>query len=172
VIAEQIQKAAAWAKSEMDLQIHVAAALEAFARDAKITLEGHHNVTVATGRPDSVYGSVIVEYKDPRTLSPNKDAAPNRAVIDQLKRRFYDMRREENRQWNSMFGVATDGKYFIFLRFRDDKWTDQEPLEVNRYSMERFLRAPIHLQLWVHQSHATSQARYSRRTMRTLGPLP
>ena len=145
MIAEQIQKAAAWAKSEMDLQIDVAAALKAFARDAKITLEGHHNVTVATGRPDSVYGSVIVEYKDPGTLSPNKDAAPNRAVIDQLKRRFYDMNREEHRNWNSMFGVGTDGKYFIFLRFRDDKWTDQEPLEVNRYSTERFLWALYNL---------------------------
>ncbi len=114
VIAEQIQKAAAWAKSEMDLQIDVASALEAFARDAKITLGGHHNVTVATGRPDSVYGSVIVEYKDPGTLSPNKDAAPNRAVIDQLKRRFHDMRRAENRQWNSMFGVGTASRSFGF----------------------------------------------------------
>ena len=65
VIAEQIQKAAALAKSEMDLQIDVAAALKKFAADAKITLEGHHNVTIATGRPDSVYGSVIVEYKAP-----------------------------------------------------------------------------------------------------------
>lgn len=27
-------------------------------------------MTIATGRPDSVYGSVIVEYKDPNTLSP------------------------------------------------------------------------------------------------------
>ena len=44
-----------------------------------------------------------------------------------------------------MFGVGTDGKYFIFLRFRDDKWTDQEPLEVNRYSTERFLWALYNL---------------------------
>jgi SAM-dependent methyltransferase len=145
VIAEQIRRAAAMAKSEMDLQIDVAGALRKFAGDAKITLEGHHNVTIATGRPDSVYGSVIVEYKEPGKLSPNKDAAPNKAVIDQLKKRFYDMRREEHRQWNSMFGVGTDGKYFIFLRFRDDKWTDQEPLEVNRYSTERFLWALYNL---------------------------
>src|SRR5712692_321895 len=146
LIAEQIQNAAAWAKSEMDLQVEVAGALKEFARIAKINpLEGHHNVTIATGRPDSVYGSVIVEYKDPGTLSPNKDAAPNKAVIEQLKKRFYDMRREEHRQWNSMFGVGTDGKYFIFLRFRDDKWTDQEPLPVNRYSTERFLWALYNL---------------------------
>lgn len=146
VIAEQIQNAAAWAKSEMDLQVEVAGALKGFAREAKINpLEGHHNVTIATGRPDSVYGSVIVEYKEPGTLSPNKDAAPNKAVIDQLKRRFHDMRREEHRNWNSMFGVGTDGKYFVFLRFRDDKWTDQEPLPVNRYSTERFLWALYNL---------------------------
>lgn len=70
VIAEQIRNAAAWAKSEMDLDVDVAAALKAFARDAKIALEGHHNVTVATGRPDSVYGSAIVEYKEPGKVSP------------------------------------------------------------------------------------------------------
>lgn len=145
VIAQQIQNAAAWAKSEMDLQVELAGALKEFARRAQIKLEGHHNVTIATGRPDSVYGSVIVEYKDPGTLSPNKDAAPNKALIDQLKKRFYDLRREENRNWNSMFGAGTDGKYFIFLRFRDDKWTDQEPLPVNRYSTEMFLWALYNL---------------------------
>jgi len=144
-LAGQIQGAAAWAKSEMDLQIEVAGALKKFATRAQIKLEGHHNVTVATGRPDSVYGSVIVEYKTPGKLSAAKDSAPNKAVVDQLKKRFYDLRREENRNWNSMFGAGTDGKYFIFLRFRDDKWTDQEPLEVNRYSAERFLWALYNL---------------------------
>lgn len=145
LLAEQIQAAAAWAKSEMDLQFEVAGALKEIAKRAQIKLDGHHNVTIATGRPDSVYGSVIVEYKNPGTLSSTKDAGPNKAVIDQLKKRFYDLRREENRNWNSMFGVGTDGKYFIFLRFRDDKWTDQEPLEVNRYSAERFLWALYNL---------------------------
>jgi hypothetical protein len=144
-IADQIRRAAALAKSEMDLQIDVAAALKKFAGDAKITLEGHNDMTIGTGRQDSVYGSVIVEYKVPGTLSSNKEAAPNKAVVEQLKRYFYDTRREQNKPWNSMFGVGTDGKYFIFLRFRDDKWTDQEPLEVNRYSTERFLWALYNL---------------------------
>jgi type I restriction-modification system DNA methylase subunit len=86
-----------------------------------------------------------VEYKEPGNLSPNKDAANNKKVIEQLKKRFYHMNREEHRQWRTIFGVGTDGKYFIFLRFRDDKWTDQEPLEVNRYSTERFLWALYNL---------------------------
>lgn len=46
---------------------------------------------------------------------------------------------------HSMFGVGTDGKYFIFVRFRDEKWTDEEPLEVNRHSAERFLWALYNL---------------------------
>jgi hypothetical protein len=74
VIADQIRKAAALAKSEMDLQVEVAGFLKDFARQSKINpLEVHHNVTIAPGRPDSVYGSVIVEYKEPGTLSPNTD---------------------------------------------------------------------------------------------------
>ena len=145
VLAEQIHAAAAWAKSEMDLQIEVAGALKQFAKRAQIKLEGHHNITVATGRPDSVYGSVIVEYKTPGSLSATKDSGPNKALIEQLKQRFDDMRREEGRKWNSMFGVGTDGKYLIFLRFRDEKWTDQEPLEISRYSAERFLWALYNL---------------------------
>jgi hypothetical protein len=127
-LAEQIQ-AAGGAQSEMDLQIEVAGALKEFAKRAQIKLEGHHNVIVATGRPDSVYGSVIVEYKDPGNLSSNKEAAPNQALIEQPKRRFYDINREEKRNWAIMFGVGTDGKYFVLLRFRDDKRTHQEPLE-------------------------------------------
>jgi len=146
VLADQIQKAAAWANSEMDLQIEVSGALKEFARRAQINpLELRHNVTIATGRIDSVWGSVVIEYKTPNSLSPNKDAAPNKALIEQLKSRFYDLNREEKRNWPSMFGVGTDGKYFIFLRFRDDKWTGQEPLEVNRHSTERFLWALYNL---------------------------
>ncbi len=145
VLADQIQKAAAWAKSEMDLQVEVAGALKEFAREAKIKLDAHHNITVATGRPDSVYSNVIVEYKDPGSLSGNRDAANNKKLIEQIRQRFYDMRREENRPMNSMFGVGTDGKYFVFVRFRDEKWTDEEPLEVNRHSTLRFLWALYNL---------------------------
>jgi SAM-dependent methyltransferase len=146
-LAEQIQTAAAWAKSEMDLQVEVTSALKEFARRAKVeSLQAHHNVTIARGRPDSVYeGGVIVEYKAPGTLSPNKGAAPNQKLIEQLRQRFYDLKREENRDWKSIFGAGTDGKFFIFLRFRDEKWTDQEPLPVDRYSTERFLWALYNL---------------------------
>ena len=40
VIAQQIQSAASWAKSEMDLQVEVAGILKDFARQVKINLSG------------------------------------------------------------------------------------------------------------------------------------
>lgn len=55
------------------------------------------------------------------------------------------MRTEFGRPLNTMFGVGCDGNYFIFIRFRDNKWEVQDPVEVNRYSAERFLWALFNL---------------------------
>lgn len=46
---------------------------------------------------------------------------------------------------NTMFGVGCDGNYFIFIRYRDEKWYVEDPVEVNRYSAERFLWALINM---------------------------
>src|SRR5260370_37894751 len=101
----------------MDLQVEVAGALKEFAREAKIKLDAHHNITVATGRPDSVYSNVIVEYKDPGSLCGNRDAANNKKLIEQIRQRFYDMRREEDRPENRLFAGGTDGKNFGVVLF-------------------------------------------------------
>jgi hypothetical protein len=90
VIAEQIRNAASWAKSEMDLQVEVAGFLKDFARQARTNpLEGHYKVTIAMGRPDSVYGSVIVEYKDRAETSGNKTAAPRSESRDRTPTSLY-----------------------------------------------------------------------------------
>ena len=55
------------------------------------------------------------------------------------------MRTEHGQTLNSLFGVGLDGHYFVFVRFRDDKWQIQNPVEVSRYSAERFLWAMFNL---------------------------
>ena len=55
------------------------------------------------------------------------------------------MRTEHGQPLNTLFGVGLDGNHFVFVRFRDDKWQVQEPVEVNRYSAERFLWALFNL---------------------------
>jgi hypothetical protein len=148
VFADQIKQAAAFASKEEEIRIEAEKALAFIQRDAGIKLEGRHEFTIGTGRADSVYDCVIIEYKNPGSadrLSAKIDAAGNKKVVEQLKKRFYDMRTDFGRPLNTMFGVGCDGNYFIFVRFRDDKWDVQAPVEVNRHSAERFLWALFNL---------------------------
>jgi hypothetical protein len=55
------------------------------------------------------------------------------------------MRSQHGQPLNTLFGVGLDGNHFIFVRFRNEKWEVQEPVEVSRYSAERFLWALFNL---------------------------
>ena len=146
--ADQIKQAAAFAAKEEEIRIEAEKALAFIQREAGIKLEGRHEFTIGTGRADSVYDCVIIEYKNPAgpdKLSAKSDAAGNKKVVEQLQKRFYDMRTDFGHPLNTMFGVGCDGNYFIFVRFRDDKWDVQAPVEVNRHSAERFLWALFNL---------------------------
>jgi hypothetical protein len=92
---------------------------------------------------------VIIEYKNPKSpgdrIGPKADSPGSKKVVKQIKQRFYDMQHEHGQPMNSLFGVGLDGNHFIFVRFRDDKWQVQEPVEVNRVSAERFLWALFNL---------------------------
>jgi hypothetical protein len=147
--ADQIKAAAAMADKEEEIRIAAERQLAFIEKATGIKLEGKHEFTVASGRVDSVYDRVIIEYKNPKSpgarIGPKADSPGSKKVVEQIKKRFYDMRAEHRYELNTMFGVGLDGNYFIFIRFRDDKWHVQEPVEVNRYSAERFLWALYNL---------------------------
>lgn len=147
--ADQIRQAAEFAEKEEEIRIEAEKALALIQKEAKISLVGRHEYTIGTGRIDSVYGCVIIEYKNPHSpsarLSDKKDSRGNLEVIKQIKERFLDFKKEQNRPMNTMFGVGCDGNYFIFIRCRDEKWYVEDPVEVNRYSAERFLWALINM---------------------------
>lgn len=147
--ADQIKQAAQFAEKEEEIRIEAERALAVIQKEAGITLRGRHEYTIGTGRVDSVYGCVIVEYKNPHDpsakLSSDKNYRGNQEVIKQIKNRFLEFQKEENKQLNTMFGVGCDGNYFIFIRCRDDKWYVEDPVEVSKYSAERFLWALINM---------------------------
>jgi hypothetical protein len=147
--ADQIKAVAAIADKEEEIRIQVERQLGFIEREAGIILEGKHEFTVARGHVDSVYDRVIIEYKNPKSpgdrIGSKLDSPGSQKVVEQIKKRFYDMRFEFGHPLNTLFGVGLDGNYFIFVRFRDDKWQVQEPVEVNRYSSERFLWALFNL---------------------------
>jgi hypothetical protein len=147
--ADQIKAAASMADKEEEIRIEAEKQLAFIQKEAGIKLEGKHEFTVASGRVDSVYSRVIIEYKNPKSpgdhIGPRADSPGSKKVVEQIKKRFYDMRREHGQPLNSLFGVGLDGNHFIFVRFRDEKWQVQEPVEVNKYSAERFLWALFNL---------------------------
>src|SRR6266851_2366863 len=63
--ADQIKAAAAMADKEEEIRIESEKQLAFIQKEAGIKLEGKHEVTVASGRVDSVYSRVIIEYKNP-----------------------------------------------------------------------------------------------------------
>ncbi|MGB7533035.1 MAG: N-6 DNA methylase [Halobacteriota archaeon] len=147
--ADQIQQAAQFAAKEEEIRIAAERALAVIQRETGITLRGRHEHTIGTGRADSVYGCVIIEYKnhhDPSSrLSSKIDAAGNQKVIVQIKKRFADFKQEHNVPQNTLFGVGCDGNYFIFVRSIDGRWFIEDPVEVSKYSAERFLWALINM---------------------------
>lgn len=146
--ADQIKAAAAMADKEEEIRIESEKQLAFIQKEAGVKLEGHHEVTVASGRIDSVYSRVIIEYKNPKgagKIGPTADSPGSKKVVEQIKKRFYDMRAEHGHEMKSLFGVGLDGNHFIFVRFRDEKWQVQEPVEVNKVSAERFLWALFNL---------------------------
>ena len=147
-LARQLKRAATSASKEEEIRIAAERGLAFIEHEADIELKGRHEFTIGTGRADSVYDCVIIEYKNPASadkLSTRSEAPGNKKVVEQLKKRFYDMRTEFGRPLNTMFGVGCDGNYFIFVRFRDNKWQIQDTVEVNPHSTERFLWALFNL---------------------------
>src|SRR5439155_11824311 len=130
------------ASNEEEIRIESEKQLAFIQQAAGVKLAGKHEFTVASGRVDSVYSRVIIEYTNPRSagdrIGPKADSPGSRKVVEHIKKRFYDMRTQPGQPLNSLFGVGLDGNHFIFVRFRDEKWQVQEPVEVNRVSAERF----------------------------------
>ncbi len=146
--AAQMKRTAASADKEEEIRIAAERQLAFIEKEAGVKLEGRHEFTVASGRVDSVYQRVIIEYKNPHgpdCIGPKPDSPGTKKVVEQIKKRFYDLRNEHGQPLNSLFGVGLDGNFFVFIRFRDDKWQVQDPVEVNKVSAERFLWALFNL---------------------------
>lgn len=147
--ADQLRSSAAVADKEEEIRIEVERQLAFIEKDAGVKLEGKHEFTVAKGRVDSVYTRVLIEYKNPGSpgdcIGPTREAPGFHKVVEQIKSRFRGLRDDHGHPLSSLFGVGFDGKHFVFVRFRDETWDVQEPVELSKHSAQRFLWALFNL---------------------------
>ena len=143
-LKQSVQKAS----NEEDIKIAVESEIRQLAKEADLELEAKYEFTVAKGRIDSAYDRVFIEYKNPKSsdrLSANPNDKGNQKVVEQIKSRFAGLKEDLGHPPESLFGVGCDGNYFIFVRYRNNQWDVQDPVEVNKYTSERFLRVLFNL---------------------------
>ena len=71
------------------------------------------------GRADAVYNRFVIEYEPPRSLRSSNTSQSNQHAIDQVKQYIEELATVERRPAERLAGVATDGSFYIFVRFRN-----------------------------------------------------
>ena len=111
---------------------------ESFAEHLGLILQPRVEYTIISGRADAVYNRFVIEYEAPGSLT-EKDSAKNRHAIGQVRQYIEELVQTERHKADRLAGVATDGCYFIFGRFRGGVWHADDPIPVSSASTERFL---------------------------------
>ena len=125
--AKEINRAARSADNEEELRIDMESAIRKLAADLDMDVDPENERTVLSGRPDAVYGDLIIEYKNPnRSDNWVEEAFSGRneddsGIIDYM----YDIAQErahnEEEQeaiLDKMVGVGTNGHKIFFCRYR------------------------------------------------------
>ena len=149
VFASAMNAAAAKAVTEADIRSAADRELLKVEQMAGITLEARHEFTVASGRVDSVYDRVIVEYKNPASKTESIGASltdrGTAKILAQIKSRFADLEKEHGQPIESLFGVGIDGRRIVFIRFRAGAWLEEAPVLLTPASASRLLWALFNL---------------------------
>jgi hypothetical protein len=147
-ISNEMKIIAGWAKSEEDVRHECNKLIDHFLEKAEIKVKGRHEYGLAGGRIDSKYGGVIIEYKDPKgvgKIGADPNSPGTKAIIQQIKQRFTDFKKEERIAPERLFGVGIDGNNLIFIRYRSNKFEVENPQHSTPHTVERLLRALVSL---------------------------
>ena len=138
---EQVQAAARASRNEAEFRTRVTRHIEDVAAQLGVELVLREEYTLATGEADAVYNRLIIEYEPPESLGPNLDHHNTRHAVKQVKDYIEGVARRDNFKKGRLLGVALDGSYYVFVRYRDGHWDVEAPIKVAQTSSARFLRA-------------------------------
>lgn len=128
-LAALIRKAGAGGNEEQFRQ-RVAPAIEQFGAALGLDFHTEHERTLLNGRADTVYNRLVVEYERPGSLNKSNKTRANRHALDQVKQYIDALHRLEHHRAERLAGVVLDGTYFIFARYKEGRWIEDDPLPV------------------------------------------
>lgn len=137
-------------------------ALEEIAAERGVRLQTQREVTLAVGRADAVFNRMIVEWEPPGSLSARQNHRANKHAVGQLQAYVGGLADRERRELAALAGVACDGRFMIFARYRAGQWIVDEPVAVDARSCELLLDTLIAAQ--------TGKALTARNLLRDFGP--
>lgn len=145
-ITRAIQVAAEGSPVEADFRQPVEQLLDDFAAEVSVPLHPHHEYTLATGRADTVYNRLVVEYKRPGHLSEYRSNRNNVAAVEQVQGYLEDIERTQRIKKGRLVGVVTDGRWMIYCRHIAGRWRVETPVPVDTDSVARLLTLLVRLQ--------------------------
>ncbi len=138
-IVEKLQVILPTNPVEADFRHAVEPFLDQFCEEIGVNPLVHVEYTLATGRADAIFNRFVIEYERPGVL---RESLYNRATdhaVGQVKDYISGLAKRERHKLQRLAGVAFDGHYLIFVRFVNKQWSIEPPIDVNEYSLDRFL---------------------------------
>lgn len=124
---------------ESVFRLRIQPSLEEAVRELGLELDAKDEYRLFEGRADTVYNRLVIEYKRPETLHSRNNTTANGKAIEQVKAYITGLHRRERHQMERYAGAVTDGRFYIFLRFKHERWRVDPPVPVDALSTERFL---------------------------------
>jgi len=111
--------------------------LESFCCEAGIDAPAHTEYTLARGRADAVFNRLIIEYKQPGRLGDSLEHRETKIAVAQLKKYLTDLAKKERYELARLAGVVFDGRYLVFVRYREGNFTVEHPVPATKESLQR-----------------------------------
>jgi SAM-dependent methyltransferase len=139
-VGPALRKAGDEARNEAELRTAIGRIISDFTEQLGLDVDLREEYTLVNGRADAVYNRFVLEYEPPKSLRENNRYQSNKHALSQVKQYLEELSEVERHRLKRLAGVATDGHYFIFVRFRDGHWHVDDALPVTPSSTEKFLR--------------------------------
>ena len=137
-IASAILKHASESENEEDIKIRFEDELREVLKGWGIEWASYEHRLKISGREDSLYGTVIIEYKTPGRLDSKTEYSKSKEQI----KGYIEQQAGTQSRFGKYFGVLTDGYKIAFIRYRKNEWLEQaEPLSINGQKILRLLES-------------------------------